>query len=225
MKFLKIMLKLLSFCRELQRGFRVLRGIKHAVTILGSARLPEDHPACLDAMAVSQGLAESENEYAIISGGGEFGIMRAANKGASIGGTPSVGCSIEILHEHRTNSFVDTDREAKFKRFFLRKFIMFRATEAIIAFPGGYGTLDELFEALTLIQCQKQETPVKVILYDSNFWGGLVAWIKQTMYFKYKTISGEDLFLFSVVDTPEEAISIVCGTELPAVATATLQAA
>lgn len=198
------MFKILSIVFELLSGFTATSGISRVVTIFGSSRLSPGDPHYNAAVEVSKSLAQQG--YAILTGGGP-GIMEAANKGAMLGGAQSIGCTIKLPMEQRDNGFLT--RRAHFKRFFLRKFVMVRNADAFVVFAGGFGTLDELFEVLTLIQCQRQERPVKVILYGSDFWGGLVAWLSQVVYGRYKTISGDDLFLFDVVDTVDEVVSAI----------------
>ncbi|MGO9014424.1 MAG: TIGR00730 family Rossman fold protein [Dissulfurispiraceae bacterium] len=217
MSVFKIILKLYGFCTELLAGFRATSGLGRIVTIFGSARLHPGQPDYEAAVEVAKQVAEAG--YSVLTGGGP-GIMAAANKGAALAGATSVGCSIILPMEQSSNPFIGKGREAKFKRFFLRKFIMVRSADAFVIFPGGYGTLDEAFEVLTLIQCRKQEKPVRIVLYNSAFWGGLVDWLRNTMYKGYHTISGEDLFLFSMADTPAEAVAIACGdeqAEMPAI--------
>ena len=206
------MFKILSILFELFAGLRATLGVNKVVTIFGSARLRLGHEHYDAAVSVAERLAKEG--YAVLTGGGP-GIMEAANKGAILGGAQSIGCTIKLPFEQQDNGFLN--RKAAFKRFFLRKFVMTRSADAFVVFAGGYGTLDELFEVLTLIQCRKQERPVKVVLYGSDFWGGLISWLRQVVCGRYKTISGEDIFLFSVVDTVDEAVAAVCAHSADAV--------
>lgn len=203
----EMFVKLYMVCMELAAGFKVTSGLGRIITVLGSARLQPGDKHYDAAFAVAHGVAAAGN--AVVTGGGP-GIMEGANKGACAAGAKSVGCSIVLPQEQSSNLHISKGREAKFKWFFLRKFVMFRRASAFIVFAGGFGTLDELFEALTLIQCQMQKRPVTVILYGSDFWDGLVDWLYQVPYKKYHTISYEDLSLFRVVNSVDEAVALAC---------------
>ena len=134
--------------------------------------------------------------------------MEAGNRGAhDVGGT-SVGLNIELPFEQHNNPYIDIDKSIDFDYFFVRKVMFVKYSQGFVVMPGGFGTLDELFEALTLVQTSKVE-PVPVILYDSKFWSGLVDWMKTTLADSYKTISPGDPDLFHVVDTPEEVVKVI----------------
>ena len=136
------------------------------------------------------------------------GVMEAGNRGAhDVGGT-SVGLNIELPFEQHNNPYIDIDKSIDFDYFFVRKVMFVKYSQGFVVMPGGFGTLDELFEALTLVQTSKVE-PVPVILYDSKFWSGLVDWMKTTLADSYKTISPGDPDLFHVVDTPEEVVKVI----------------
>jgi uncharacterized protein (TIGR00730 family) len=145
--------------------------------------------------------------YGIISGGGP-GIMEAANKGAKSGGGKSVGLNIRLPFEQSGNIYIDPDKSLVFDYFFVRKTIFLKYSQGFVAMPGGFGTLDELFEALTLVQTSKI-AHFPVVLVGSAYWVGLLDWIKQTLLEKEKNISPGDLDLFHVVDTADEAVGII----------------
>jgi uncharacterized protein (TIGR00730 family) len=196
--------RVLRIQSEFVKGFDALAEIgPKAVTIFGSARTKENDPTYLAATETARLLGEAG--YTIITGGGP-GIMEAANKGAKEAGAPSVGLNIELPFEQHVNQFVDIDIE--FRYFFVRKTMLVKYAQAFIIFPGGFGTIDELFEAMTLIQTGKIKM-FPVILYDSKYWEGLLDWIKGMMLDSGK-ISPEDLNLIRVLDTPQE----ICDTLL-----------
>jgi uncharacterized protein (TIGR00730 family) len=187
---------------EFVEGFDTLAGIGPAVTLFGSARVLPDHEQYHLADETARGLVEAG--FAVITGGGP-GIMEAANKGAHEAGGVSIGCNIELPFEQGTNPYVDVS--INFRYFFVRKTMFVKYAEAFIIFPGGFGTLDELFEALTLIQTEKvRDFPV--ILFGSEYWKGLLDWIRATMLAEGK-ISADDLDLLVVTDSPDEAVRIV----------------
>lgn len=188
---------------EFVEGFQFLSGLSKEITILGSARLPADNRWYKEAVKLGTYLAE--NGYTVVTGGGP-GIMEAANRGAHEAGGESVGINIQLPFEQRVNPFVKKGRA--FYYFFTRKVILAASAQTFVYFPGGFGTMDELFEILTLIQTQKSER-VPVILVGKEFWAGLVAWLKEVMYGQMDTISKEDLELFVIVDTAEEALEII----------------
>ncbi len=149
----------------------------------------------------------SERGYGIISGGGP-GIMEAANRGAQEGVGPSVGLNIDLPFEQNHNPYIDPPHNLEFDYFFVRKVIFVKYSQAFVIMPGGFGTLDELFEALTLIQTKKiAERPI--VLVGSEYWEGLTSWIKKTMLNMEHNISESDLELFRVVDTSEEAVEYI----------------
>jgi uncharacterized protein (TIGR00730 family) len=187
---------------EFVEGFEKLSRIKPCVTIFGSARFPEDDPSYIAAEEIAFRL--SQNGYGVITGGGP-GIMEAGNRGAKRGGGVSVGLNIDLPFEQKGNPYIDSDKLIEFDYFFVRKVMFMKYSQGFIVMPGGFGTLDELFEALTLIQTGKVAR-FPIILYGTDYWSGLIAWIKQTLSDNYKAISPEDLDLFRLVDTPEETI-------------------
>jgi uncharacterized protein (TIGR00730 family) len=187
---------------EFVEGFDTLAKIGRAVSIFGSARVPPGHPQYLAAEATARLLVDAG--FAVITGGGP-GLMEAANRGAREGGGLSIGCNIELPFEQGTNAYVEIP--INFRYFFVRKTMFVKYSEAFIIFPGGFGTLDELFEALTLIQTGKIRN-FPVILFGTDYWRGLFDWIRDTMLEEGK-ISLEDLDLFVITDSPEEAVSII----------------
>ena len=182
---------------EVIEGFDTLAAVQKGVSVFGSARTHPNDPQYAQATEVSRLLAEAG--FSIITGAGP-GIMEAANKGARLGGGRSIGCNIELPFEQGANPYVDT--LVNFRYFFVRKTMFIKYSVAFIIFPGGFGTLDELFEALTLIQTGKvREFPV--ILVGSDYWGGLVGWMRDRMLAD-GMISPGDLDLFVVCDEPHE---------------------
>ncbi|MDX2192900.1 MAG: TIGR00730 family Rossman fold protein [Gemmatimonadales bacterium] len=183
-------------------GFDNLADVSGGVTVFGSARTRPDDPMYQHAVRLGALLAETG--LPVITGGGP-GIMEAANKGAFDAGGLSIGCNIELPFEQRSNRYLT--RSLDFKFFFVRKTMFVKYASAFIVFPGGFGTLDELFEALTLIQTGKI-TEFPVILFGSAFWGPLVAWMRDTLAAERK-IDADDLRLFHVTDDPAEAVALV----------------
>ncbi|GAB4484400.1 MAG: TIGR00730 family Rossman fold protein [Thermodesulfovibrionales bacterium] len=182
---------------ELVEGFESLHDLGPAVSIFGSARLGPGNAYYEDAMKVARMLAD--DGFAVITGGGP-GVMEGANRGAKEGKARSVGLNIEIATEQIPNPFQDVS--LSFRYFFIRKLMFVKYAIAYIIFPGGFGTMDELFEALTLVQTKKIES-FPIILYGSSYWKGLVDWMKQTLVAS-GTIGREDFALFSIVDRPEQ---------------------
>jgi hypothetical protein len=183
--------------RELQMGFSALGHVGAAASFFGSARTPSDDPEY--ALARETARIVGETGMAIITGGGP-GAMEAANLGAQDAGALSIGLNIELPFEQDSNPYLDIDLE--FHYFFTRKIMFVRYASGFVAFPGGFGTMDELFEALTLIQTDKiREFPV--ILVDSGYWAGLVSWIRERLLAEGK-ISPGDLDLLTVTDDPLE---------------------
>ncbi len=182
---------------ELVEGFETLHDLGPAVTIFGSARLPQENRYYEDALTLAKMLAD--DGFAIITGGGP-GIMEGANKGAKKGKAHSVGLNIEIPSEQVPNRYQDVS--LSFRYFFIRKLMFIKYAIAFIIFPGGFGTMDELFEALTLSQTKRIQS-FPIILYGSEYWKGLIDWMKNTLV-RNGTIAREDFALFSLVDTPEE---------------------
>jgi len=186
---------------EFVQGYERLSRIGPCVSIFGSARLPEDHAWYQTAQDIAEGLGAKG--YGIISGGGP-GIMEAANRGAKTVGAPSVGLNIELPHEQKPNDFIDLDKSVDFDYFFVRKVMFVKYSQGFVVMPGGFGTLDEVFEAITLIQTKKIGR-FPVVLVGRDYWGGLVDWIETTLKGN-GVISPDDTRLFKLVDTSEEAI-------------------
>jgi uncharacterized protein (TIGR00730 family) len=189
--------RVLRIQSEFVHGFDTLAGLGPAVSIFGSARTPEEAPIYQAAVETARLLAEEG--LAIITGGGP-GIMEAANRGGQLGGGVSVGLAIELPFEEATNPYVDVP--LSFRYFFVRKTMFVKYAQAFVIFPGGYGTMDELFEALTLIQTGKVHN-FPVILYSSEYWAGLLDWLRTTMADR-GNVSPEDLERFVVADSPEQ---------------------
>jgi uncharacterized protein (TIGR00730 family) len=183
---------------EFVNGFDRLAPLGAAVTIFGSARTPTDHPEYLATVETARLLGEAG--FAIITGGGP-GIMQAGNQGAHEAGAVSVGLNIELPFEQHLNPY--TDIALDFHYFFSRKTMLVKYACAYVIFPGGFGTLDELFEALTLIQTGKIRN-FPVVLFGSRYWGGLVSWLREVMAAEGK-IASADLDLFHLTDDPAEA--------------------
>jgi hypothetical protein len=182
---------------ELVEGFEALNDLGPAVTIFGSARLTEGNKYHDAAVEVAKMLAD--DGFAIITGGGP-GVMEGANRGAKKGKAHSIGLNIEISAEQHPNKYQDIS--LSFRYFFVRKLMFIKYAMAYIIFPGGFGTMDELFEALTLSQTKKIEN-FPIILYGSEYWKGLIDWMKNTLI-PNDTIGREDFALFSIVDTADE---------------------
>jgi uncharacterized protein (TIGR00730 family) len=187
---------------EFVEGFDALAEIGPAVTIFGSARVGRRNRYYAAARKVAQRLAEEG--FAIITGGGP-GIMEAANRGAKDGGGLSIGCNIELPFEQGLNEYIDLGME--FRYFFVRKTMFVKYAEGFVIFPGGFGTLDELFEALTLIQTGKVEH-FPVVLYGKDYWGGLLGWIREKPVYEEK-VSPEDLDLLTITNDVEEACQAI----------------
>ncbi len=190
---------------EFVEGFQKLAKIGPCVSIFGSARTKEDSPVYKQAEEVASKLVESG--FGVITGGGP-GIMEAGNKGAKSSGGKSVGLNIELPFEQFDNIYIDSDKLINFDYFFVRKVMFVRYSQGFVVMPGGFGTLDELFEALTLIQTEKIGT-FPIVLVGKEFWTGLVDWIKTTLLKQANNISEKDLDLFHVVDTAEEAVDVI----------------
>src|SRR5436309_5405052 len=187
---------------EFVEGFDELSHIPPSVAIFGSARTKPDDPVYAAAVETARLLAKAG--FGIITGGGP-GIMEAGNKGAQEGGNVSIGCNIELPFEQGPNPYLDISID--FHYFFVRKTMFVKYAEAFVIFPGGFGTMDELFEALTLIQTKKV-SHFPVILYDSKFWGGLINWIRDAMLSTNK-VSQEDVGLLMLSDNPQEICRLV----------------
>ena len=188
---------------EFRRGFELVNTIdRPAVSIFGSARLDQTDQAYGWAMATGRTFAE--RGWAVVTGGGP-GVMEAANRGCREAGGLSVGFNIRLPHEQGSNPFLDLTLD--FNHFYARKTMFVNAAEGFVVFPGGFGTLDELFESITLIQTRKIK-PFPVVLVGRVYWSGLVTWIRDVMMQDQK-ISAEDLALLRVVETAEEAIGVI----------------
>jgi len=187
---------------EFVEAYDRMAKIGPCVSIFGSARTKEENPYYQESVALAEKLAI--RGYGIISGGGP-GIMEAANKGAQQGKGASVGLNIDLPFEQNHNPYIDPQHNLEFDYFFVRKVIFVKYSQAFVIMPGGFGTLDEFFEAMTLIQTKKiRRRPV--VLFGSDYWKGLLSWVKETMLKKEHNISAEDLNLFAVVDTVDDAV-------------------
>ena len=195
--------RVLRIMSEFVYGFDALAHVPPCVTIFGSARTSPDDPSYAAAVETARLLAKAG--FGIITGGGP-GIMEAANKGAQEGGNLSIGCNIELPFEQAPNPYLDISLD--FRYFFVRKTMFVKYSNAFIIFPGGFGTMDELFEALTLIQTKKVSN-FPVILYGSKYWEGLLNWIRVTMLEEEK-VSEDDVSLLRISDDPQEICDIVC---------------
>ena len=190
---------------EFVNGFEKMSQIGPCVSIFGSARTkPEDKYYKL-AENVAKGIVEAG--YGVITGGGP-GIMEAGNKGAHLAGGTSVGLNIELPFEQHDNPYIDNDKSLDFDYFFVRKVMFVKYSQGFVVMPGGFGTLDELFEAITLIQTNKIEK-FPIILVGTDFWSGLMDWVKATLLDRFANISAKDLDLIHLVDTQEEVVVIL----------------
>lgn len=195
--------RVMRIMSEFVNGFDALAHIPPCVTVFGSARTQSDDPVYTAAVETGRLLAKAG--FGIITGGGP-GIMEASNKGAQEGGNLSIGCNIELAFEQVPNQYLDISLD--FRYFFVRKTMFVKYSNAFIIFPGGFGTMDELFEALTLIQTKKVSN-FPVILYGSKYWEGLLNWIRETMLAEEK-VSVDDVALLRISDDPEEICRMVC---------------
>ncbi|MDC0230494.1 TIGR00730 family Rossman fold protein [Aureispira] len=190
---------------EFVDGYERMNQIDPCVSIFGSARTKPDNEHYKLAQKVASVLVEEG--YGIITGGGP-GIMEAANKGAKESGGVSVGLNIDLPFEQGYNPYIDADKVFNFNYFFIRKVMFVKYAQAFVVLPGGFGTFDELFEVLTLIQTKKI-AKIPVVLMGTEFWKGMLKWLKQTMAEEYKTISISDLDLIPVTDSPDEVVKII----------------
>jgi uncharacterized protein (TIGR00730 family) len=194
--------RVLRIQSEFVDGFGTLAELGPAVSVFGSARTPRDHPLYATAESLAVELVRAG--LAVITGGGP-GVMEAANKGAAEAGGVSVGLGIELPFEASLNSWVNLG--INFRYFFVRKTMFVKYAQAFVVLPGGFGTLDELFEALTLVQTKKVTT-FPVVLFDRGYWSGLVDWLRTTLLDR-GAISAADLDLFTVTDDVAEAVEVV----------------
>jgi uncharacterized protein (TIGR00730 family) len=190
---------------EFVEAFDRLSKIGPCVSIFGSARTAEDNKYYLLGVQIAKELGSLG--YGIISGGGP-GIMEAANKGAQEAKSPSVGLNIDLPFEQNHNPYIDPSHNILFDYFFVRKVIFVKYSQAFVILPGGFGTLDELFEALTLIQTKKIGK-FPIILVGTAFWSGLIDWIRTVLVEKEQTVHLEDLDLFKIVDTEDEVLDVL----------------
>lgn len=189
---------------EFVDGFQMLADLQRAVTFFGSARFTPDNPFYIEARKLGRLLAK--DGYTVITGGGP-GIMEAGNRGAYEENGESVGLNIQLPFEQRVNDYVK--KAMGFHYFFTRKVIMSFSSQAYVYFPGGFGTLDEFFELVTLIQTKKIEEHIPVICVCRDFWEPFFKWVEWDVYEKHKAIDKEDLEIFHLVDTAEEAMEII----------------
>tara|TARA_B100001057_G_scaffold426680_1_gene450970 strand:+ start:160 stop:858 length:699 start_codon:yes stop_codon:yes gene_type:complete len=190
---------------EFVQAFEILSKIGPCVSIFGSARTKSDNSYYKMAEDIAEKL--TLKGYGIITGGG-FGIMEAGNKGAHKGEGKSVGLNIDLPFEQEANRYIDNDKLINFDYFFVRKVMFVKYAQGFVVMPGGVGTLDELFEAITLIQTHKIAT-FPIVLVGKDYWSGLMDWIKNVMLEKEQNISPEDLDLFTLVDTTDEAVEYI----------------
>ncbi len=187
---------------EFVEGFHTLSEVGPAISIFGSARTQKTHKMYKMAEKTAELFVKAG--YAVITGGGP-GIMEAGNKGATEAGGESIGLNIELPFEQKANTYVKT--LINFHYFFCRKVMFVKYAKAFVIFPGGYGTLDELFESITLIQTRRIDR-FPVVLFGSQYWKGLVQWM-ESMLLKENNIDKDDLKLFKIVDTPQQAVKVV----------------
>ncbi len=194
--------RIFKIISEFVEGFEKLARIGPCVSIFGSARTSEENRYYTMAEEIAYLL--TIHGYGVVTGGGP-GIMEAANKGATRGKGKSVGINIDLPFEQRANAYIDPDKLITFDHFFIRKVMFMKYSQGFIVLPGGFGTLDEMFEALTLIQTKKIGK-FPIIMVGRDYWSGLIDWVKKTMLREENNITEEDLKLFDVVDTASEAV-------------------
>jgi len=194
--------KIFKIMSEFVNGFERMQEIGPCVSIFGSARTKPENKYYQLAEEIAFKL--TQEGYGVITGGGP-GIMEAANKGAKRGKGNSVGLNINLPFEQKPNDYIDRDKSIDFNYFFVRKTVFLKYSQGFIGMPGGFGTIDELFESLTLVQTNKiAEFPV--VLVGIDYWSGLIDWIKKTMLHEEHNVSESDLDLFKIVDTADEAV-------------------
>ena len=196
------MFKMIS---EFVEGFETLNQLGPCVSIFGSARTNPDNPNYKLAVDIARLL--TEEGYGVITGGGP-GIMEAGNKGAHLYGGKSVGLNINLPFEQGHNEYIDSDKNLDFRYFFIRKVMFVKYAQAFVALPGGFGTMDELFEVMTLVQTGKI-SKVPIILVGSEYWNGLKDWISNTMLAQENNINAVDLDLMPITDDPVEVVKII----------------
>ena len=190
---------------EFVSGFERMSRIGPCVSIFGSARTKSDHKYYKLATEIAEKIVN--NGYGVITGGGP-GIMEAGNKGAHLAGGTSVGLNIDLPFEQHDNPYIDSDKSLDFDYFFVRKVMFVKYSQGFVVMPGGFGTLDELFEAITLIQTHKiQKFPI--ILVGTDFWSGLFEWVKTTLLDSFQNISEKDIDLIHLVDTSDEVLEVL----------------
>lgn len=190
---------------EFVNGFEHFAELGPCVSIFGSARTSTDNKYYK--MATETAYLLTQKGFGVMTGGGP-GIMEAANKGASIGNGKSAGCNIKLEFEQHANRYIDEDKLVTFDYFFVRKLMFMKYSQGFIVFPGGFGTLDEMFEAVTLIQTKKAAR-FPIILLDKAYWEGLFQWVRERMMDVEKNIASHELELINIVDSPEEAVKII----------------
>lgn len=190
---------------ELVEGYEKLSQLGPCVSIFGSARTKSKDNYYKKTIEISESIVELG--LGVITGGGP-GIMEAANKGAQKAGGVSVGLNIELPFEQTHNEFIDSDKIINFDYFFVRKVMFVKYAQAFIVMPGGFGTFDELFESLTLVQTKKIQK-IPIILYGSEFWKDCINWLDKVVLNQYKNISNEDMSIFKIADQPNEVINII----------------
>ena len=190
---------------EFVNGYESMGRIGPCVSIFGSARTKPEDANYLLAEKIAYKISKAG--YGVITGGGP-GIMEAGNKGAHLGGGTSVGLNIELPFEQHFNPYIDSDKNLNFDYFFVRKVMFVKYSQGFVVMPGGFGTMDELFEAITLIQTKKI-AKFPIILVGRSFWSGLMDWIKTVLVEKEFTVSAQDLNLFKIVDTEDEVVDVL----------------
>ena len=190
---------------EFVNGYEKMGRIGPCVSIFGSARTKTDDP--FYKLAEEVAFKISKAGYGVITGGGP-GIMEAGNKGAHLGGGISVGLNIELPFEQHFNPYIDHDKNVQFDYFFVRKVMFVKYSQGFVVMPGGFGTLDELFEAITLIQTKKIGK-FPIILVGTDFWSGLIDWVKKVLLEKYNNVSPNDMNLIKIVDSADEVVEVL----------------
>ena len=190
---------------EFVDGFERLNKIGPCVSIFGSARTKSENPYYKIAVEIARQL--TVEGWGVITGGGP-GIMEAGNKGASLYGGASVGLNINLPFEQNHNEYIDSDKNMEYRYFFVRKVMFVKYAQAFVVLPGGFGTMDEFFEVLTLVQTLRIDR-MPIILVGKSFWSGLIDWIKEVMLERENNINPNDLNLFWLVDEPSEVVKII----------------